>query len=266
MTERTIGIIGGAGWMGRAIARSMLEAGFVDPSGLVLSSRSHDAEGLAGWPGIAWLSDNRELVARSDVIILSVRPAQFSAVDIDAAGKLVISVMAGVPVAALAARTGAARIVRAMPNAAAEIGKSYTPWFASDGAGAADKELVGQLFDTCGTTDEVFSEADIDYLTGLTGSGPAFPALLADAMLGHALERGLTAKVAKRAVEAVVAGASQLLADNNASPEETVRTFLEYRGTTAAGLQGMIEGGFVEAVRAGLDAAEAAAVGMSRVQ
>jgi pyrroline-5-carboxylate reductase len=264
MTERTIGIIGGTGWLGRAIARSMLEAGFVEPSRLVLSARSHGTQGLAGWPDVACLTDNRELAARSDVIILSVRPAQFSVVDIDAAGKLVISVMAGVPAEALAARTGAARIVRAMPNAAAEIGKSYTPWFASDGASPADRELVQKLFETCGTADELSCEADIDYLTGLTGSGPAFPALLADAMLGHALEKGLPEEVAKRAVEAVIAGASQLLAGNNASPEETVRTFLEYRGTTAAGLRGMIDGGFVEAVRAGLDAAEAAAVAMSR--
>lgn len=256
MTKPRIGIIGGTGWLGRAIARSMLDAGFVAASQLVVSSRT-PAAGLAGWPDVTCLADNRELAARSDVVILSVRPAQFSAVNIDAAGRLVVSVMAGVSVATLAAQTGASRIVRAMPNAAAGIGKSYTPWFAAENASAADKIFMRQLFETCGTTDEVFRETDIDYLTGLTGSGPAFPALLAQAMLDHALARGLPRDIAVRAVTGVVAGASQLLADS--SPEETVQAFLDYRGTTAAGLQGMIDRGFVEAVAAGLDKAEAAA-------
>lgn len=260
MTKPRIGIIGGTGWLGGAIARCMLQAGFVDAARLVLSSRSATSDGFPGWPDVTCLADNRELAARSDVIILSVRPAQFSAVDIDAAGKLVVSVMAGVSVATLAAQTGAGRIVRAMPNAAAGIGKSHTPWFAAENASAADKVFVRQLFETCGTTDEVFRETDIDYLTGLTGSGPAFPALLAQAMLDHALARGLPRDIAMRAVTGVVAGASQLLADS--SPEEIVQAFLDYRGTTAAGLQGMIDSGFVEAVAAGLDKAEAAAATM----
>ncbi|PSJ63024.1 pyrroline-5-carboxylate reductase family protein [Pseudaminobacter soli (ex Li et al. 2025)] len=263
MAKPTIGIIGGTGWLGSAIARSMLKAGFLEPSQLILSSRS-TAHGLTGWPDVTCTADNQELAARADVIILSVRPDQFSAVEIDARGKLVISVMAGVPITTLAERTNSDRIVRAMPNAAAEIGKSYTPWFASDGAEVEDKELVRRLFETCGSTDEVFREADIDYLTALTGSGPAFPALLAQAMIGHALDKGLPRDIATRAATAVVAGASQLLGVHYVSPEETVRAFLDYRGTTAAGLQGMIDGGFIAAVGAGLDAAEAAATAMSR--
>lgn len=262
MRRPTIGIIGGTGWLGSAIARSMLKSGFVEPSQLILSSRS--AAGLTDWPGVACTADNQELAARSDVIVLSVRPDQFSTVDIDARGKLVISVMAGVPVATLSERIGSDRIVRAMPNAAAEIGKSYTPWFANDGARAEDKELVRELFETCGTTDEVFREADIDYLTGLSGSGSAFPALLAQAMMDHAVAKDLPRDIATRAAVAVIAGASQLLAAHYVSPEETVRAFLNYRGTTAAGLQGMIDGGFIAAVGAGLDAAEEAAVAMSR--
>lgn len=227
MTKPTVGIIGGTGWLGSAIARSMLDGGFIAASQLVLSSRAPDA-GLTDRPDVACLADNRELAARADIIILSVRPSQFPAVDIDTSGRLVISVMAGVSVATLAARTGTSRIVRAMPNATAEIGKSYTPWFAAEDASSADKVFVRQLFETCGTTDEVFREADIDYLTGLSGSGPAFPALLAKAMLEHALARGLPRDIAMRAVTGVIAGASQLLADR--SPEETV----QHSSTTGA--------------------------------
>ena len=262
MARLTFGIVGGTGWLGGAIARSMLEAGFADASHLIVSSRS--GAGLPGRPDIACVTDNEELTARADVIVLSVRPTQFAEMKMDASGKLLVSVMAGVPVAALAGRTGAGRIVRAMPNAAAAIRKSYTPWFASEGASAADKALVRQLLATCGTTDEVFREADIDYLTGLSGSGPAFPALLATAMIEHALKRGLPEDVAKRAVKAVITGSAELLAAENVSMGETVRTFLEYRGTTAAGLQAMIDGGFIHTVGAGLDAAAAAGLAMAR--
>jgi pyrroline-5-carboxylate reductase len=260
---RTIGVIGGNGWLGRAIGGSLLRAGFIDAGSLTLSSRSGQMSSFGDWSEVHWTSDNRELTERSDVIIVSVRPEQFPAVAIDAHDKLVISVMAVVPVGTLRVRTRSERIVRAMPNAAAEIGRSYTPWFAADAVSAAEKDFVQALFETCGTADELPREADIDYLTGLTGSGPAFPALLADAMLTHALSKGLPPEIARRAVACVVAGAGQFVANPGTYPAEIVRMFLDYRGTTAAGLRAMIDGGFQQAVHAGLDAAEAAAVTMT---
>jgi pyrroline-5-carboxylate reductase len=180
-------------------------------------------------------------------------------VSIEAVGKLIISFMAGVSVDSLIERTGSQRIIRAMPNAAAEIGQSYTPWFATEQVSAADKHFTQRMFEACGSTDEVTSEANLDYLTGLVGSGAAYPALLADAMLAHALARGLPRNVALRAVQGVVAGASQLLDGAHMLPAEMLQAMLDYRGTTAAGLQTMIEAGFRDAVGAGLDAAEAAA-------
>ena len=263
MLKGTVGIVGGNGWIGRSIGRAMLRSGFVDPAALVLSSRSGLATGYAEWPGIRATSDNGELAQRADVIVLAVRPDQFASVRIDASGKLVVSVMAGVPVAALSAATKAGRIVRAMPNAAAEIGRSYTPWYAA-AVSSDDKRLVQGLCETFGSADEVPREADIDYLTGLTGSGPAFPALLASAMLSHALAQGLAPDVARRAVTGVVAGAGQLVAEQGEPPDMIVRRFMDYRGTTAAGLRAMMDRGFQEAVHAGLTAAEAAALDMAR--
>jgi pyrroline-5-carboxylate reductase len=256
------GIVGGNGWIGRSIGRAMLASGFVDAASLVLSTRSGRPEGYDAWPEVRHAS-NRELAEQADVIVLAVRPDQFAGVDIRAAGKLVISVMAGVPVASLRARTGAGRIVRALPNAAAEIGRSYTPWFAAPAVSAADRGVVQEWLETFGTGDEVSDESHIDYLTGLTGSGPAFPALLAQALLSHALARGLPPQAARRAVTAVVAGASQLITDEGEAPDMIVRRFVEYRGTTAAGLQAMIDGGFQDAVHAGLGAAEAKALAMA---
>ena len=259
---RTLGIIGGSGWLGRSIGNAALSARLIVPGSLFLSNRSGPA-GFVAWPDVWWTHDNQAVVERSDVVILSVRPEQFPAVEIDAHAKLVISVMAAVSTQTLRKRTGSTRIVRAMPNAAAEIGCSYTPWHASEDVSAAEKRFVRALFETCGTEDELPAEEDIDYLTGLTGSGPAFPALLAKAMLSHALSKGLPHAIARRAVQGVVAGASQLVTSSGASPDELIQTFLGYRGTTAAGLQAMIANGFDAAVHAGLDAAETAVAKMA---
>lgn len=261
-TKATIGIIGGTGWLGRSIGGSMLRAGFIASDALILSSRTALPDDRGDRPGGRLIADNQELVDRSDVIIVSVRPEQFAAVDVDARGKLVVSVMAGVTLQTLRERVGADRLVRSMPNAAAEIGLSYTPWHAAPEVPPEDRAFVQSLFETCGKADEVASEADIDYLTGLAGSGPAFPALLAQAMLSHAVGRGLPPDVARRAVEGVVIGASQWMATCGARPEDLVQTFLDYQGTTAAALRTMIAGGFETAVHAGLDAAEAKAAAM----
>ena len=128
--EARIGIIGGNGWLGSAIAEAAIASGSVDPTRLTLSGRS-DNRGAANLPGVHWTKDNRDLVERSEVVVLSVCPDQFPGVHIDARGKLVVSVMAGVPARAIAERTGADEVVRSIPNAAASIRRSFTPWYAT---------------------------------------------------------------------------------------------------------------------------------------
>src|SRR5262249_38937249 len=112
------GIIGGNGWLGNAIADAAVATGFIDPSQLTASARS-DNRGKVHIPGIHWTKDNAELVQRSDIVVLSVRPDQFPAVEIDARGKVVVSVMAGVSTKTIAKRTNTDSVIRALPNAAA---------------------------------------------------------------------------------------------------------------------------------------------------
>ena len=255
-----IGIIGGSGWLGRAIAESLLATGFVPPSSLTLSCRSlHKVAG--DLPGVRWTADNQAVVDGSALVLLCVRPEQFRDVAIDAGGRTLVSVMAGVPLNVLAARTGTDRIVRAMPNAAARIRQSYTPWFASEAVPADAREQVQALFGCCGVAEQVPSEDQLDYLSGLAGTGPAFPALLADAMIRAAVERGIAPDTAHRAAIGVVAGAAQLLRDTE--PADMIQALAEYRGVTAAALEAMRDGGFSELVRRGLAAAEARAAEMA---
>lgn len=258
-TSLRIGVIGGAGWLGGAIADSLLTAGIVTPRDLSLSYRSRHPERFAG---ACWTADNQSLADRSDIIILSVRPADWADLKVDAAGKLVISVMAGIRLQALCERHQTPRVIRSLPNAAAEVRKSYTPWIATKEVDAADKSVVAAIFAACGVQDEVQTESDIDYLTGLTGSGPAFPAVLAAAMMTDAINRGLDRQVARRAVNALIVGAGRLLEQSDDCPTETVQTFLDYRGTTAAAIEEMRHAGIEAAVSRALKAAFQKSVSM----
>lgn len=189
---------------------------------------------------------------------------QFRDVHLDLSGKLVLSVMAGVSCDAIAARTQASRIIRSMPNAAAAIGQSFTPWFATPAVTAVDKAQAQAFLAASGDAVEVPAEGHIDFCVGLSGSGAAFPALLAEAMIAEAVAQGIPRAFAARAAKGVVCGASQLF--KGADVGETgaiVKEMIDYRGTTAAALQAMIDNGFNAAVAVGLRAALKKAVSIA---
>lgn len=246
-----IGIVGGNGWIGGALARALVAAGLA-PDRLTLSCRSAAPDWL---PGARWTHDNQALADASGVIVLSVRPQDWGGVEIKAPGRLVVSVMAGIPLAEIARRTGAERVVRALPNAAAEVGFSYTPWTASPAVTEADRATIRAILGACGTEDEVPREADIDYLTGHTGTGPAYPALLAAAMTRDAIAHGLPEAVARRAALGLLIGAGRIFEKTGEDPEETVAAFVDYKGVTAAAIEAMRAGGFDALVAKGLEAA-----------
>ena len=252
------GVIGGNGWLGSALIRAAVDAGIVDPVKLTISSRSGD-KGLIADIDARWTRNNAELVNHSDVVILSVRPFQFRDLDVDLRGKLVLSVMAGVDCEAIAKQTNATAIVRAMPNAAAAIGQSFTPWFATNEVTREGKAVAQAFLEPSGEAAEIVEESHIDYCAGLTGSGAAFPALLAEAMIAHATSRGVPRDFAQRAARKVVSGASQLFAGASGDTGAIVTEMIDYKGIVAAALQAMLDRGFTEAVAAGLDAASAKA-------
>ncbi|EJM16358.1 pyrroline-5-carboxylate reductase [Pseudomonas sp. GM21] len=261
--EPTIGIIGGSGWLGRSIALAMLDKAFVQPGALVLSNRSaSNPLPVAKWSQVTITRDNQELVERCEVVIVSVRPEQFAEVEIFAENRLVISLMAGVSLQDVAQRTGSRQVIRAMANAAAEIGQSYTPWLATQEVSEEQKAFAQRLFETFGGADEVFSESHLNYLTALVGTGPAYPALLARSLFQHAMSSGLPPAIAQRASHAVVVQASQLIG-NGHSVDELLEALISYRGVTAAGLDAMLASGFDKTIKAGLDSAASVANSMS---
>ncbi|VVM37659.1 Pyrroline-5-carboxylate reductase [Pseudomonas fluorescens] len=236
MHNKTLGIIGGTGMLGRAIADAALISGLLSPDRLLISNRS--GAGTFG-PKVQVLADNQRLVALSDMIVLSIRPEQFRELTINARGKTVVSLMAGVPASLICVATGADRVIRAMPNAAVQICQSYTPWFSAGALDEDDRQFVQQMFECVGTADEVPNEDCIDYLCALSGTGPALPALLYKALVSQAVIAGIPEAIAQRAAHGVVVGGGQLLADND--PLQMLETLMAYRGVTAAALQSMTD-------------------------
>lgn len=255
-----LGVIGGGGWLAGALLRPVLADRIVRPEDLALSSRSGAISGFEAWPGVHMTTDNAVLAAAADIVMLSVRPADLDEIAVDLRGRLVISVMAGVSAGEIAERFGARRIVRAMPNACAEQRQSFTPWFTTDDVREEEADFVETFFSASGRAHYVVDEAEIDYFTALTGSGPAFPALIADAMIRHAVEAGIEPETADIAVRQLFLGAATQMAGLRQTPADIVDLFMEYRGTTAAGLSAMMEADIARAVFRGLDAAYRRAV------
>ena len=259
--SQTLGVIGGAGWLAGALLRPALAKGAVRAEDVILSSRRPQVSGFEAWPNIRTTTDNAELARQSDIVILSVRPEDLAGVDADLSGKLVISVMARMPMAEIRKRFGCDRMVRTMPNASAEQAQSFTPWYASPEVTPEDKAFVSYFFGASGIAREVPNGPSIDYFTGLTGSGFAFPALMARAMIEHAIENGVAPELADVAVRQLMLGAGTYVSKSKESAAEIVKTFVDYGGTTAAGLTAMIDRGSDAVVKAGLDAAWQRALG-----
>lgn len=251
-----LGIIGATGWLGQALGLRLIDQGLWDAGDLVLCNRSGAHAAYAAHPKAVW-ADVAGLCGASDVIVIAVRPEDFPLQGFDPAGKLVISFMTVWTLAKLRALYPKARVVRAMPNGAAPVGGSYTPWL-GDGLGQGDFTLVGRILSAMGGQDAVQDEGQLDYLAALSGSGSAYPALMAQAMLRDALARGLPEAVAKAAVEAVICGSAPFLAGKMGELDALLDTYRAYKGITAAGLDAA-ESGLRQAITDALAAASAKA-------
>ena len=245
----TIGIIGGTGWIGAALGRALLATETVEAQDLVILNRSGPREDYFGHK-VQWARDCRDLVERSEVVVLSVRPQDWPGLDFAGQGRLVLSVMAGVPIAAIGPRT-----VRAIPNAAAEIGSSYSPWVAGPEVTRQERARIAAILSAIGREEELTEESQLDLMTAVPGAGPAYPALMAVAIMRYLTDQGLPRSVAEHAAEAVICDAARLLSGRMAEAEAMVQSYVDYAGTTAAGLLEAQRLGFDTALQEGFAAA-----------
>ena len=254
-TVHSIGIVGGTGQLGGAIAHGLLRKQFMTPERLWISNRSGNTSGFKEGLRIQFTTCNQDLVDACQIVIVSVPPHLASTVSINAEDRLVISVMAGVSIEQIEQQTHTKRIVRAMSNPAAKIGLAYSPWCASADLTDEDREWTGRLFEACGLTDEVPDEKQIDQFTAITGPVPGFVAYYADCMVEYALKHGIDPAIADRAIRQLFHASGVMLSESKAPPGEHVRDMIAYSGTTAAGLKAMKASPLAVSIEQGLEAA-----------
>ena len=191
-------------------------------------------------------------------LLVAVKPqhvADVGAALADAGVERVLSIAAGVRIEALHDSFGeATRIVRAMPNTPALVGKGAAAISASGNAADADVEWARSILSAVGTVDLVV-ETELDAVTGLSGSGPAYVFLLAEAMTAAGIEQGLSPTVADTLTRQTILGAATLLAASDETPAQLRSNVTSPGGTTAAAIAVMQQRGLEEAVRAGIAAA-----------
>ncbi len=234
-----VGIIGGTGWMGKAMGEALLRAQFIQPSQLWVSNQSgHNPY----QEKIHFEQENQKLCDACDIIILAVLPKQFAHVDATVGeNKLVISVMSMISSQQISRQLKTQAVIRSMPNAAIPQGESYIPWFADVGVTATQKSQAKALFTCFGLEDEFASDDEINFMTALTGSSHGWLAYLADALIHIGVGHDLPKKVVERGVRQVMKGVGQLIAQEKHSPHETVKILTDYAGTTAAGLNSFVD-------------------------
>lgn len=203
--------------------------------------------------GVKTTYDYDELFSDADAVVLAMKPKDAAAAIEEikfylAEGMLVISVLAGVSIEAIETAAGKSlAAARAMPNTSAAIGKSATALAVNEHVTGMQKMLVKELFNTVGLT-AIVEECQLDAVTGLSGSGPAYIYYLVEAMEKSAAEIGLEKQTAKQLIIQTLLGAAEMLAKSDKGPAQLRFEVTSPGGTTEAGISVLEQQGVQSAV------------------
>lgn len=245
------------------VKQQVVEAGDVCVTDISPDRLSHFEETY----GIGTSSDNPSAVAEADVVVLSVKPQIFPSVwpEIDAALKpdaLVVSIMAGIPSVKIAAGKPI-RVVRVMPNTPSLVGEGAAGIAAGELATESDLELAVKLLGAVGVA-KVVNEEEIDAVTALSGSGPAYVFYLLESMLEAADQMGLEKEVSRELALSTVIGAATLMKESGEEAAELRAKVTSKGGTTHAAISTMQERGMKDSIIAAMLAAQARSVELAK--
>ena len=254
--RRTVGFVGG-GNMATALIRGLISAGLYGADQIQASDVDPAKRAaLRRRLKVACTPNNVALVQEARVIFLAVKPQIIDEVlaplrEHVTPRQLFISIAAGVPTARLERGLGSqARVVRVMPNTPALLGKGMSVIVRGSRATAADERLAVRLFRAVGRAVAVWDESLLDAVTGLSGSGPAYVYLFAEALIAGGVAAGLPAALASELAYQTLGGATTMLQETGESPEALRAQVTSPGGTTLAGLTELDRRGFKEAVAA----------------
>src|SRR5688572_26443128 len=259
----------GAGNMASAFVDGLLGNKAATKSELICyGGADSTAATLAARTGIAAATSLEGLVADFDTLLVAFKPQHLSDADPRFAawttGKLVVSILAGKRLSSLIKVFPHARnVVRTMPNTPGQIGAGITAWCSRDPLSASDRAMLDTLLGALGQSVEV-PEDDLDAVTGLSGSGPAYVFEFAAALRDAGVAAGLTREASEKLAVETLLGSARLLARKAIEPETLRDQVTSPNGTTFAGLQRLKAGDFRGLIRETVLAATARSKELSK--
>ncbi|MEN6557539.1 MAG: pyrroline-5-carboxylate reductase [Thermoguttaceae bacterium] len=260
MLEQRIGLIG-AGQMATALANGLIKAKLTTPDRIVASDVDATArQRFENTVAARTTADNAEVASQSDVLVLAIKPQHLAAAAIGLRDRLtskplIISIAAGVRLATLVEWLGSGhRLVRVMPNTPCLIGEGACAYSLGEHATADDGALVGRMLGALGSAWQV-DERQLDAVTGLSGSGPAFVYLMIEALSDGGVRMGLPRAIATQLAAKTVSGSAAMVLQTGEHPAVLKDRVTSPGGTTIAGVLAMESGGVRAALMAAVEAA-----------
>lgn len=256
-THPTLAFIGG-GNMATAILGGLIRSGTPGANLIVLDPNADQRARLERDFGVRTIAAADATLAEADAVVWAVKPQSFKDAAAPCApfvgGAMHLSVMAGIRSDAIAQATGSDRVVRSMPNTPALIGQGISGLYARAAVSASERTQVEALLAPTGDVVWVEREADLDAVTALSGSGPAYVFYFIEAMVAAAERMGLSAEQGKQLALATFGGATELARRSDESPATLRERVTSKGGTTYAALTTLearaVKASFVDAMLA----------------
>jgi pyrroline-5-carboxylate reductase len=253
-----IAFIGG-GNMASAIIGGLLKRGLAATQIQVIEPFAEQAERLKAQFGVLVLSSVEASLTRADLVVWAIKPQIFNQAALQVRAHtlkaLHLSVAAGIRSDSIARWLGTERVVRAMPNTPALIGQGMTALLARPAVTTADREVVEAVVDTTGAHLWIEHEEQLDAVTALSGSGPAYVFYFIEAMVEAGTEMGLDAAQARELAIGTFVGASALAQASDESPQTLRERVTSKGGTTSAALTAMTNSGVKQQFKQAMQAA-----------
>ena len=253
-----IGFIGG-GNMAQALIGGLISRG-LPATRITVSDPLEKIRQSLQEKDVCVTDDNAVAIKDADIVVLAVKPQVLAALLKSLHGqfsdKLIISIVAGAEIATIAELTGTERIVRVMPNTPALVQTGAHGIFATDAVDAKDRELASQVLAATGLTLWVSSEAQIDAVTAVSGSGPAYFFYMMESMIRAGKNMGLDEKVATALTLQTALGAAQMAITSSSTPAELRKNVTSPNGTTQAALEVFDRAQISQNIQAALAAAQ----------
>ncbi len=248
MNHTQIVVVGG-GQMGRALVCGMLDRKVIEESQIQIVEPSEASQEWWGdnRPKVKLSNDLADSISNADTVVLAVKPTVMGQVAKQSRkfwnGKLVVSIAAGITLETLCGWISHRRVIRVMPNTPCLVGEGASAFCGADEVTGEDKAWVESLLSSVGKAYMV-DESQMDAVTGLSGSGPAYICLVIESLADGGVAAGLPRALAMQLATQTVLGTAKMVAETGRHPAELKDSVASPGGTTIAGLQVLEQNGF----------------------